>query len=220
MARAASTLFAVPLACLLASCGSVVVPRLKARHAAEFSCTEDAVVVEPIGDTGQYEGTFKVNGCGVHAIYVCTHGTCVRNSEAQSTPKESEPVEVPATQKILREGAAFDLPGAFKRANGEKNTYLDPTRLVRAVEYFTEPSTAGAVAWVESRRPGLSLIKEDRDEVTFVRFAFKVKGVRTQGIAVVAEGTAHELTCSHDATSDVAKTVCERITRSFRLVDP
>lgn len=218
MARA--TLFAVPLACLVASCGSVVVPRLKARHAAEFSCTENAVVVEPIGDTGQYEGTFKVDGCGVHAIYVCTHGTCVRNSEAQSTPTESDPVEVPTTQKVLREGIAFDLPRAFKRANGEKNTYVDPARLIREVVYVTEPYSGTAEAWVESRRPGLNLAKESRDEVTFARFAFKVKGERTQGIAVVVDGIAHELTCSHDPTSGVAKTVCESIVRSFRVIDP
>ena len=53
---------------------------VQTRHAAEFGCDKrDVKVLRMPG------ATFRAQGCGESAIYVCGQNTCVRNSEARST---------------------------------------------------------------------------------------------------------------------------------------
>ena len=52
---------------------------VRQRHAAEFECAAESVVVDEI-ITAERSGQFSADGCGVRAIYVCSELACLRNS--------------------------------------------------------------------------------------------------------------------------------------------
>ncbi len=58
---------------------------IRARHAAQFECSEDQVeVTEVQWAVNRARGTYVAKGCNQRLVYVCDMGTCVLDSAAQT----------------------------------------------------------------------------------------------------------------------------------------
>ncbi|MGZ3417864.1 MAG: hypothetical protein ACXWUG_15325 [Polyangiales bacterium] len=197
--------FEILVACLLFS--GCMGSKLNARAASDFSCPESQLRTRQLN-----ANSFRVEGCGHAATYVCDEfdGTCNREVDvAKEEQKQVDPTVVEGN------GFRYSVPHGFKR---EGDDFVDTVgkhavhvRIVtsdKSEEAFVKAHYADAESWTKV---------VEGHPMTFV-IVPTFSEIRTSAI-IAKEGKVYEITCAGPPTKPAATdAVCNSILLSFRVI--
>ena len=187
----------------------------RARHAAEYGCSANAVQAEQVAPS-----VVKVTGCGVRAFYVCRmdgvgNDHCVRNSEGVAAVIPTQPKKKMVPPKAIEAGAVtYEVP--VDLSPGDKAGVYEDSKQRVVVRHEAAKFAGTASEWIASNYPDATAAERTIDDTPIVFFQRAKKKTRVVGTAIAAGGEVHVLWCAFEEDDVPSKERCKTIVASLR----